>query len=327
VNQFLEQFKDKIIYAICDSDCDGITATILFEYFIKPIAKQVIRLNTGDRKLPEFSWDIAKKSEIVLFVDIAPYSLEMANQINENSKLVIVDHHESSRRDLGENLNNYHYSTDRCASKLFFDLLTESTRAKKIIYQIVELANTYDLYMVESGLWRNAKAFNNLLYESVNWFKAKYQTDAQKYQSFVDDQIHKINNDKEFYFTAVEKQRALKAEEKEKKNYLQAKKSLKVRKDNQGTDYAYFECSSKLSWTASLLLREYPQIKYFIGHSTFLEKYRHEENGRVSLRSQKDYDVSIIAGIWKGGGHATASGLDLKLEDFNKLKNGEIHLI
>jgi nanoRNase/pAp phosphatase (c-di-AMP/oligoRNAs hydrolase) len=50
-------------------------------------------------------------------------------------------------------------------------------------------------------------------------------------------------------------------------------------------------------------------------------------NGKVSLRGQKDFDVSEIAVLWGGGGHKDAAGIDLGLENFMKFKNGEIHLI
>jgi len=316
---------------VADSDCDGIMASILSEYFLRPISSKFIRYNTGDRKLPDFNWDVAKESDIVLFVDIAPYSMEMIEKINEHSVCVLVDHHESSFEILKEyyDSGNYFYATDKCASKIFFEELTNGIRVKKILKQMVDLANCYDLYQIDSidPPWRNSKGFNNILYGGVNWARAQYQTDTEKYQFFVDNQLKKIENSNEFYFTAKEKEQALKAEEKERKNYQQAKKSLKIRIDGGGNKYAYFECSSKVSWTASLLLREYPDIKYFACHGTFLETYKHEENGKISLRSQEGFDVSKIAVKYSGGGHGAASGMEMPLEDFYRFRKGEIHLI
>lgn len=326
---FLEQFKDKSVYCVCDADLDGVMASLLCDYYIKPITSKYIRYNTGDRSLPDFNWDIVYLNfDFVIFVDLAPYSLEMYNKIKEHCNVQIFDHHESHKKYLGE-LPNYFYTTEKCATKILFDKLTEGQRVKKILYQFIELTNVYDIYQIESNLWRNAKGLNNLLYAYIDWRKANYQTDTQKHQRFIDAQLSKINNSnsKEFYFTAWEKEKALKAEEKERDNYKQAKKSLQIRTDNQGNKYGYFECSSKVSWTASLLLREYPDIKYFVCHSTFLEKYRHEENGKISLRSQKGFDVSIIAEKYNGGGHNQAAGLELPIEDFYKLREGKIHLI
>ncbi len=324
---FLEQFRGKSVYTICDADTDGIISSLLLEYFIRPIVSKFIRYNTGDRKLPDFDWDIVNLNyDIIMFVDIAPRDLEMYNKIKEHSQVIIVDHHESHKKLLGD-LPDYYYATDKCAAKILFDEITKEIRVKKIIFQFVELSNIYDMYQTESALWRTAKGLNNLLYAYIDWKKANYQTDTQKHQRFIDAQLTKISKSKEFYFTAWEKEKALAAEEKERKNYQQAKKSLKLRIDGQGNKYGYFECSSKVSWTASLLLKEYPEVKYFVCHGTFLETYKHEENGKLSLRSQKDFDVAVIAEKYLGGGHISAAGVELPLEDFYKLREGKIHLI
>lgn len=329
---FLEQFQNKNIFHISDSDLDGIGCRIIATYFILPICKQYTCLNTSDRSMSEFNWNNAEKNDIIIFTDITPNNIEMYNKLIKMNKIVLIfDHHETSRNQLTNNeivkLNNYYYSTDKCASKIFFDELTKGLRVKRIVAQLVQLIDIYDLYKIEDLSWRSARALNNLLYESVNWRMANYQTDTQKYQKFIDNQLQKIYKSKEFYFTAEEKKQALHAEDKEKKNYQQAKKSLKFRTDEQGNKYGYFQCSSKVSWIASLLLREYPDVRYFICHSTFLETYKHEDNGKISLRSQKDFDVSAIAVKWGHGGHPQAAGVELPLEEFYKLRDGKIHLI
>lgn len=322
----LNNFTDKNLLHISDSDLDGNICSLLAEYYIKPIAKTYVRYNTGDRALPDLNFDVAKKSNVILFTDITPPTVEMYNKLKEFSEVIICDHHITSKNDLGE-LPNYYFDITKCASKIFYEQLTKGTRVKKIVAQLIELTDTYDRYQINSLIWRNAKALNNILYACVDWRRAQYQNDTEKYQRFLTIQLQKIESSKEFHFTAWEKDQALKAEEKERKNYQQAKKSLKIRQDNSGNKYGYFECSSKVSWTASLLLREYPDINYFVCHSTFLENYRHEENGKISLRSQDGFDISGIAKKWGGGGHVNASGLELQLDDFYKIKQGNLHLI
>ena len=325
--EFLEQFKGKSVYEVNDADLDGVVSSMLCDFYIKPIASKYVRYNTGDRKLPDFDWDIVNLNyDIVMFVDIAPYSLEMYNKIKEHCNIIILDHHESHKKLLGD-LPNYFYTTEKCAAKILFEEITRGTNPKKILAQFVQLTDCYDRYKIEDMTWRTAKGLNNLLYAYVDWKRANYQTDTEKHQRFIDAQLAKIDKSKEFYFTAWEREKALAAEEKERKNYQQAKKSLKFRIDGQGNKYGYFECSSKVSWTASLLLREFSDIKYFVCHSTFLETYRHELNGKLSLRSQKDFDVAVIAEKYSGGGHFSAAGMELPLEDFYKLREGKIHLI
>ena len=322
---FLEQFKNKKIYMIADSDCDGLMCSLLAEYYIKPIATKYIRYNTGDRGLPDFDWDKAKDSDIVLFTDIGPVDKEMSDKIQEISKLIIVDHHETHREMLGE-MKNYYYDITKCATKIFFELLTENLQVKKIIYDYVNLTNIYDLYQTDSPLFRNAKGLNNLVYGYIDWKAARWQTDTEKNQEFIYEQLQKIEKSNDFYFTKKEKDMALKAEKKEKDNYKKARQNLSIRIDNAGNKYGYFECSSKLSIVASWLLRDFPDIKYFIGHTTFLETYRNKENGKVSLRSQKDFNIAKIAEKFGGGGHEHASGIELSIDIFKELKKGKIHL-
>lgn len=322
----LEKFKDKKIYMVHDSDLDGTITGLLGDYYIQSIASKFIRYSTAERSLPEYNWLVSNNSDIVIFADIAPPDLQFYNKIKENSEVFIFDHHRTSKQDLGE-LPNYFYSEEKCASKILFDELTRGQRVKKIISQLVQLTNVYDCYLIDDISWRSAKGLNNILYGFVDWRKAKYQTDVQKNQRFINVQIKKFEKGKDFYFTLEEREKAWKAEQKERDNYQQAKKTLKIRTDNQGNKYGYFECSAKVSWVASLLLREYPQIKYFVCHSTFLETYQNEENGKLSLRSQIGFDVGAIAKKYLGGGHGVASGLELPIDKFYELREGKLHLI
>jgi oligoribonuclease NrnB/cAMP/cGMP phosphodiesterase (DHH superfamily) len=327
---FLEQFKDKKIVHISDVDFDGCICLMLGQIYLKPIAKEFYQFGTGDRQLPDFPWDKIKNTEIVIFTDIMPYNIEMVEELNKYVKVYYFDHHESHYKIFNnrKEVENYFYDSSICASKIFFNNLTQGIRIKKIIFQIVEMCNSYDaLYDYNSPNWRSIKALNNLVYEYINWKIAHFQNEVEKHQPFIDTLLKKIDRANEFYFTILDKEKALNAEKKEKKQFEEAKKSLQIRKDTMGNIYGYFECSSKLSWIACLVLRAYPQLKYVIGHATFLEKYRNEINGKVSLRSLNDFDVGIIAEKWKNGGHKTAAGINLELEDFYKLREGKIHLI
>lgn len=322
---FLQQFKDKKVYLVSDSDLDGLMCSVLSEFYIKPISKTYIRCNNRDRALPDFNWYTAEKSDIVLFTDIAPVDIEMVNKIKKNSKLVIVDHHETHRELFGE-MEDYHYSNEKSATMIFFELLTENLQVKKIVSQLAKLADTYDLYKTSDPLFRDAKGLHNCINSYVQWGLEKWQTETEKYQKFVNAQLKKIEKSETFYFTKREKEKALNEEKKEKKYYREVKKNLKIRTDNSGNKYAYIECFSKLSIVANWLLNDYPDVKYFACHSTFREVRYKEENGQLSLRSQKDFNVAKIAEAYGGGGHDNAAGVELPLEIFKDFRNEKIHL-
>ena len=144
--QLLDHFKNKTVYCCIDADLDGMGATILVEYFVKPVVKGFIRYNTADRSLPDFDFELAKNSEIIIFIDITPPTLGFYNKLKEFSEVFIFDHHVTGKDILG-NLENYYFDTEKCASKIFFEEITKNIRVKRPIAQFIELIDTYDLYV------------------------------------------------------------------------------------------------------------------------------------------------------------------------------------
>ena len=102
---------------------------------------------------------------------------------------------------------------------------------------------------------------------------------------------------------------------------------MQFREDNSGNKYVYFECSSKLSIVAMNLTKRFTDVKYFIGHSTFAETAKKEINGKVSLRCNENFDVSLVAQKHGGNGHKQASGIELPIDTFYELRKGNLHLI
>ena len=122
----------------------------------------------------------------------------------------------------------------------------------------------------------------------------------------------------------------MKAEKKEAKALLEAKKSLKKRIDNQGNNYIYFECTSKLSLTASTIMKEYldQDIKYYICRSLYAYN-----KGQLSLSLRapeaSKINCATIAESYGNGGHVKAAGLDFtsKSEFYYDIISGNKHLI
>lgn len=316
----LTKFKDKNIYYIADADLDGIGSTVVFEYFMRPRAKNIVIHNTPDREFPDLNWDFVDASDIVIFCDTTPNDIKIIEKIKEKSELYIFDHHITGRNLIGE-MENYYYDITKCGTKILLDAFSPG-RKKKSVKQFVELVNTYDTWQTEAPLWNEAFDLQNIMWGYVNWAIQASQTDYDKHIKFISMQLMKLHKYKNFFFTDYEKNIAFKAREKVKRNFKQAKKNISFRTDNSNNTYAYFSCTSKLSWVCHLLLKEYSDLDYIVGHSTW-DKY----NTKVSLRS-KAFDTSIISTNWGGGGHEQASAFEFKKKnEFENFINNKIHLI
>lgn len=322
----LESFKDKNVLQISHQDLDGIGSIIIGKYYIEPIVKE-FNLFSGDyTDIESFDLDLVNEIDVICFTDITP-TVNLYNILIKMNKIVkVFDHHQSAYTTLMNIIpkEDYYYSTEKCGTKIFFDELTRGIRASKCVWQFVELCNTYDLWMESSALWKDGKALHNILWGSMDWGSTN---NLIKYDKFIQNQMEKFQKGKNYYFTQYEDRLAKSALEKEKENLLFAKKNIQFRKDNEGNEYAYFECTSKISIIANLLLKEYPKLDYICAHSTYKDKLGIFEPS-LSLRSLGGTDVSIIASLYDSGGHKQAAGISFKDYDlFLKFRNGECHLI
>jgi len=322
----LNFFKDKIIYHITDGDLDGIGSLIVSKIFVEPVCKKIDYYSTFDRDLPVFDLKKAEEADIIIFTDLAPFSLSFYNQINKDlNKVYIFDHHATTRSILSE-LPNYFFDIERCGSKIFFDFLSQDVKVKKSLIEFIDLIQTYDLFQTDSPIWRQAKGLNNLLFALVDWnLKNEGVSFHLASEKFINSQINKLINRDTFFFTPLEKELIFKAENKEKQYFKQAKVSLKIRQDNSGNNYGVFSCASKISLVSHLLLNDLNgKVDYLVGFSTW-----DKNNTKISLRSGKNgIDVSTIASLWGGGGHKNSAGIDFKeKEKLNDFLEGKFHLI
>lgn len=319
----LNKWRDKDIYFVSDADLDGISTRIIFDYFVTPYTRKIKYYNTMDRTLPDFDWEKSKKTDIVIFADLTPPDMEFYNKVKENSECFIFDHHITAKTKLGE-LDNYYFDLDKCGTKLVYDFLSDSIRVKKIVKQYVDYVNTYDLWQTDSDLFSTAHDLHNIMYGYVDWSLANYQTETEKFNSFIITQLLKFNKYKDFHFIKSEIKMLERAKKSEHDNLRKAKKTFKIRVDSEGNSYGYFECTSKLSWISHLLLNEYQgKVSYLIGRSTYKK-----DSLKVSVRSKGEFDVSRLAEINGGGGHKNASGIDFSdKKRFDDLVAGTVHLV
>jgi len=320
---YFKEFENKSILHISDSDLDGVSSRIVGEWYLKPYSKIYTPLNTGERQFTDFDFSLAEQYDIIIFTDIAPPSIEFIEKLGKE-KVFIFDHHQTSRDVLGD-LDRYVFSLDMCGAKLFYtELLKGRSRRKAIIDRYIELTNIYDMWKIESDDWNSAKYLNYILYGYVNWNFAHIQKDTEKYEKFINIQLSKFVQYDNFFFTNYEKRLIEKALQREEQAYLNSKKKLQFRIDNEGNTYAYTECSTKVSITASKLLNELnDKIVYIAILNTF-----DKNDLKVSLRSLGNFDTTYITEKWSGGGHKNASAFKFQNnEDLENFRSGKIHLI
>jgi len=325
----INNFKNKNIYFVSDSDLDGISATIIAKYYIEPICNKIIFLNTGQRSMSDFNWDLLDKEkiDIVIFTDITPNSLEMYNKLKKdlNIDVYIFDHHETGKSILGE-LSNYFYTDKSCATLLLYNLFTEGIKRKdRVVQRFATLVNTYDFWLDNTEDWEEANYLNYLKKGVINWARYFDSPDYEKNSDFINLILEKFRSSKRFMFNFRENRIISTEKQKEDKNYKKAKDNMKIRVDGQGNKYLYLEAPSGLSVISNRILKESPDVQYAVCRSTFKIAI---ENRSISLRSREGFSVKDIAEKWGGGGHSAASGLSMTNEEqYKDLISGKINLI
>lgn len=324
----LEQFKNKNVCLISHNDLDGIGSVIIYKYYIEPVVKmsQLHICSYDDISDMESNADILFKNfDIICFTDITPTKDLYFKCKQMGIEVKIFDHHQSAYTSLMNTITTeYYYSIDKCGAEIFFEEVTKNRRTLKCAYQMVQYISTYDLWKENSALWKEGKALHNILWGSINWNAVNA---IDKYNKFITNQLEKLYKNKNFYFTSYEQRLATHAEAKEHEFYIKAKNSISLRVDNEGNNYGYFECPSKISLICNKLLKEFPQLNYIVGHSTFNDSAISFDPS-ISLRSLGEVDVSIIASLYNGGGHHNAAGILFNnYDDFLNFKQGKMHLI
>ena len=328
INPFFQSlFENKSLIIISDGDLDGLGATIVSIYYLKPVCKDIEHYNTFDREFKDLNWNLIEKSDIVIFTDISSPSLDFYKKLTKEYKkeVLIFDHHASHREILGENIENYFYDESKSATKIFFEQLTKGSRVNRVIREFVELVNCYDCWHDEDILWQEAIKLNFLKAGYIEWNTGRNKPDFEKNLNFINAMLFKFEKLKSFTYNFKEIRLISSEKFKENKYYNEAKKSMKIRIDNNGNKYAYIESVSKLSIIANKILKEYNDIDYIVARSTFKNAV---DNLSLSLRSNGNCDVKRIAEKWRGGGHINASGIAMQdKKDYLNVISGRLHLL
>lgn len=325
IPEFLDSREN--VHCFVDSDLDGTGCRVLLKYYFDTFGKdpqfiyQVV-INRVESIYEQQSGIEFKKflrgltdNDLVIFADLIP-SMDTLKKMLKITNVWIFDHHTTSREDIESSIgifDTYYYDTDRCSAKLIYDFFSKFD-INKCAEEYAELVTTYDLYKSKDPLFEQAKALNMLLWEDR----------VGGNDLHVRRQIGKLKELRNYGFKFLPKEieKIEKRKDIEISDFQDAKKTLKLRVDGRGDSYGFFSHFRNISVIANLILEDMPDLRYIAVHNTYLK----DEN-KISLRCMEGFNVREIAEQYGGGGHNTASGLQLDDDFFEDFKAGTRHLI
>lgn len=281
--------KDLLISHI--SDIDGVSPVILlkltkveFDYILKE-----------PHEMDEFVEELLKEDlnsyQNIYITDLA-LSENFYKKIKESGyayKFKIFDHHKTHL--FAKDYENVVIDIEECGTTLFYNYLSKKYKFKKIVEDYIKYVKNLDLW-----LWVEKSDF--MAKELGNIF------DLYGRNTYIEEMYQKLKRGKKFKWNKFEN------------------KILKIEKD---TVDRYLKKKDK-----ELYKIEYDG--YLIG-AVFSERYRSElgnylssihpeldlvvminMSGGLSLRTEKDIDISILAQKLNGGGHKKACGAHIEEE-------------
>ncbi len=281
--------KDLLISHI--SDIDGVSPVILlkltkveFDYILKE-----------PHEMDEFVEELLKEDlnsyQNIYITDLA-LSENFYKKIKESGyayKFKIFDHHKTHL--FAKNYENVVIDIEECGTTLFYNYLSKKYKFKKIVEDYIKHVKNLDLW-----LW--VEKFDFMAKELGNIF------DLYGRNTYIEEMYQKLKRGKKFKWNKFEN------------------KILKIEKD---TVDRYLKKKDK-----ELYKIEYDG--YLIG-AVFSERYRSElgnylssihpeldlvvminMSGGLSLRTEKNIDISILAQKLNGGGHKKACGAPIEEE-------------
>lgn len=281
--------KDLLISHI--SDIDGVSPVILlkltkveFDYILKE-----------PHEMDEFVEELLKEDlnsyQNIYITDLA-LSENFYKKIKESGyayKFKIFDHHKTHL--FAKNYENVVINIEECGTTLFYNYLSKKYKFKKIVEDYIKHVKNLDLW-----LW--VEKFDFMAKELGNIF------DLYGRNTYIEEMYQKLKRGKKFKWNKFEN------------------KILKIEKD---TVDRYLKKKDK-----ELYKIEYDG--YLIG-AVFSERYRSElgnylssihpeldlvvminMSGGLSLRTEKNIDISILAQKLNGGGHKKACGAPIEEE-------------
>jgi len=324
----LKEFENKKIYLASHNDLDGVMNVVVARYYLDYFCQSLTYQLFADKDFPDLDWKDIENADIIIFTDLAPTEIMCERLQNMSKEIIVCDHHATSNKYLNNWKNSYYFDNTRCGTKIFYDLLSEGLRKNRVLDEMVELTNIYDLWIDTSLAWKKALEFEFSLFGHVDWKRVLYSafppSETEKHEKFINICLAKAEKSKELFFTDFELKKIEEAKDKLKKQYEECKQKIQFRVDGQGNKYAFISAKTKVSLVANFLMKEY---KEKVDYMTIWNTYE-KDSLHISIRSLGNFDTTQISEIWGGGGHKAASAFNFKdRQKFDDFILGKIHLL
>ena len=127
-----------------------------------------------DRFEDENEFKIMLDYNKVIMIDYSVTAEIVQKLLDKNIEVIIIDHHKNPQTELLNNIKNdkfvYYFDDTKAGCMLAYEYFKpKNVRVKKIFYQLVELANTYDLFKKTDALWEDALNLNRVFYGCFSW--------------------------------------------------------------------------------------------------------------------------------------------------------------
>jgi len=301
------------------TDLDGGISWFVLDYF--KIHYDKVLVCDYNRFDNENEYKTLLEYDLIIMTDYSVSAEIVEKLLKENKKVKILDHHQNENADLLKQIKNenfeFYFDNTKAGCMLCFEYYKpKNVRIKKSFYQLVELANTYDLFKKTDPLWEDAQNLNRVFYGCLNW----NEEEIKKFDWIKEYWKNKIDKNSEWFWTDFEKKKISRAIEKETKQFIESKSSLKKYTDDRGVKFGITVAKSKVSLVALKLLEQNEDIKYIVMINTYSGSW-----DKLSLRSrdEKEFDCNSFE---QCKGHSCASGGEVDQQFASKLYKGMINL-
>jgi len=282
------------VHLITHNDLDGIGCAVVVKHVYDTVKVTFAGYESFSKKL-----DVVLKSkpDLLIISDIGIQTEDLEKIIKSGIKWEWVDHHVTS---IDKILNEYkasiYVNTGFCATKNMFNwYFTGENKDNKVIKlrRFCDAVDAWDCWKLQSEHRSHGEFLNRLTY---------MHTDDELVNVFLNN-LEPWNDE----ILAVMAHTAEKINKRSVNKMLQNYENQKVFTDPNGNLYRIIISTDNISECGNAALEKWPDLKYVV--------LINKTNGGVSFRCKKDFDVSKLASVFGGGGHAQSSGCVLSNED------------
>lgn len=261
------------------SDLDGFFCYFVIKFFnIEFDAYEICDYDQFDLE------DNFKKLEDYDEIYMTDYSVSdiiVKKLLNLNKKIITIDHHSNDNSKLLQQIKDdnfiFYFNNEKAGCMLTYEFFKpKSVRVKKIFFDALTLANTYDLFKTQDPLWEQAQNMNRVLYGCLSYG----QTGIEKFDWIKDYWLNKVNRQNEWSWSDFEQKKIDAAIASETKEYNSAMSTYREYTDSKSKKYGIAVADKKISIVALRILNEKPNIEYLIMINNYTKKW-----DKISVRS------------------------------------------